>query len=464
MCDRKTSKLKLNTRAGTGASLEALSVACTTCNSERDLRDIMVTDSLARIGQKCHGRQPWQPRDEEIPCDASLHVLQRSQTAVHFGVTRSALDIRWLEDETVNRGSFIERVVQEYLTTGFSPEELLPRCSKLAEKITRHLQTDHPVEPNVTAQEVDEYLRNLMTRPGDIEDESAVEEEMDESHILLEEWPVLTTPTPSRDPRSPILVRAQSSRGMHRHPEIARLIAAVYLVDRLREVRAFTGFRRVRTDGQLVHPNLGPQKPTWLPATEVFGEGIFVEMSMDQINAWETSNRRGLMRRYDPMREQVESDGFHAEGMADQMGRLPRFILAHTLSHLLIRQLCFECGYSGASLRERLYVFEDRVGFLVYTADGDSEGSLGGLVRQGSMDRFEGTLLESLERARWCSNDPICREMPPHGPSKTNRAACHACTLVSETSCTHLNAFLDRKALVGDGADDIRGYFQTLMS
>ena len=36
----------------------------------------------------------------------------------------------------------------------------------------------------------------------------------------------------------------------------------------------------------------------------------------------------------------------------------PRFVTVHTLAHLLINELIFTCGYSSASLRERLYVSE----------------------------------------------------------------------------------------------------------
>jgi hypothetical protein len=47
----------------------------------------------------------------------------------------------------------------------------------------------------------------------------------------------------------------------------------------------------------------------------------------------------------------------------------------------------FECGYGSSALRERIYCnleFPDEKmnGVLIYTASGDSEGSLGGLVRQ----------------------------------------------------------------------------------
>ena len=88
------------------------------------------------------------------------------------------------------------------------------------------------------------------------------------------------------------------------------------------------------------------------------------------------------------------------------------FIALHSLSHLLIKQLCFECGYASASLRERLYVDcnQERSGILIYTADGDSEGTLGGLVRQGESDILPNVIKRALHEASWCSSDPLCIE------------------------------------------------------
>ena len=50
-------------------------------------------------------------------------------------------------------------------------------------------------------------------------------------------------------------------------------------VERLREVRVFKGFQRIEASNAntLVPPDLGHEDINWLPACEVFGEGIFFE-------------------------------------------------------------------------------------------------------------------------------------------------------------------------------------------
>ena len=129
-----------------------------------------------------------------------------------------------------------------------------------------------------------------------------------------------------------------------------------------------------------------------------------------------------------------------------------------------MRQLSFDCGYNLASIREKLFVFEDNAGILLYTAQGDREGSLGGLVRKGEIDASAQLITKAIERLVWCSNDPICSEMPDNGLEGLNKSACHACAIVPETSCTHLNSFLDRGLVVNSGQDvnGFEGFFNRL--
>jgi len=143
--------------------------------------------------------------------------------------------------------------------------------------------------------------------------------------------------------------------------------------------------------------------------------------------------------------------------------------MIHTLAHMLINQLAFDCGYGSASLRERVYCefepdTEPMQGLLLYTASGDAEGTMGGLVRQGEPDRFPETLTRALRRAQWCSSDPVCIESTGQGTDNANLAACHGCVLVSETSCEEGNRLLDRTMVVGSPDEPEQGFFSPLLS
>jgi hypothetical protein len=146
----------------------------------------------------------------------------------------------------------------------------------------------------------------------------------------------------------------------------------------------------------------------------------------------------------------------------------PRFVLLHTLGHLLINELVFACGHSSASLRERLYVSNtpgrEMAGLLIYTAAGDSEGTMGGLVRIASRDNLRPVLATAVSNARWCSTDPVCMDAGKHGqgPDSCNLAACHGCALLPETSCEEFNRFLDRGLVIGTFTDPDLGFFSRL--
>ena len=203
-----------------------------------------------------------------------------------------------------------------------------------------------------------------------------------------------------------------------------------------------------------INGNLG-----WLPAIEVRGEGIFVEINADAIEEW---IGRAALRIATLLRE------YHRRRAARSLARRSvdaRFIMIHTFAHVLIKELTLTCGYGSASLRERLYCNLENPaapmnGLLIYTASGDSEGTLGGLVAQVQSGRFERLVEEALRRSSWCSNDPVCMESPGEGALSSNLAACHGCVLLPETSCEEGNRLLDRGLLVGTIDDPDLGFFQ----
>ena len=78
-----------------------------------------------------------------------------------------------------------------------------------------------------------------------------------------------------------------------------------------------------------------------------------------------------------------------------------------------------------------LYVSVDRAApiaaLLNYTAAGDSGGTLEGLVRLGRPERLGSIMRRALERASWCSADPVCsEELGGQGSRLANVAATHA--------------------------------------
>jgi hypothetical protein len=201
-----------------------------------------------------------------------------------------------------------------------------------------------------------------------------------------------------------------------------------------------------------------PEDPQnrWLPAIEVYGEGIYFEVNGESLTSWKTANQQWLHDRLDEAFIQRLASVFQTLPPQTAADRdwAATYLVVHSLSHILVNQLVYECGYSTASLRERLYISTDpaapMAGVLIYTAAGDSEGTLGGLVRLGQPERFEPIIKRALNRALWCSADPICSEnLGGQGSRLANLAACHACILLPETTCETINQGLDRALIVG---------------
>lgn len=219
---------------------------------------------------------------------------------------------------------------------------------------------------------------------------------------------------------------------------IPELFDQISLVERLAETRALTGFQRI-TPGAMPPASLSRTRANWLPAFRVHGEGIFLAMNVRLLDQFgDTTNRRT-----DDLVGRILSSRRSILMVSSEM------ILLHTLAHLLIKRLSFEAGYGASSIRERIYTApkgDDRrmAGILLYTAAGDSEGTLGGLVASGHAGTLERLVLGALDDSRWCGADPVCGESSGQGPESLNLAACHACCLLPETSCELQNRFLDR--------------------
>jgi len=248
---------------------------------------------------------------------------------------------------------------------------------------------------------------------------------------------------------------------------VQRFFKSISLVPKLRETRAFVGFSRLSPEEKPISQRrkelrMGT-KEDWLPAVEVFGEGIFIEFNPDALSEW--AERASVINRVAVLNRAFQQSNFGKNSIGNLR---PEYVMIHTMAHLIINQLSFDCGYGSSSIRERIYCEKTggdlgMTGVLIYTASGDSEGSLGGLVRQGKSGRFEDTILRAVTNASWCASDPVCIQSPGQGPESLNLAACHNCTLLPETCCESGNRLLDRGLIVGTLSDKSIGFFSDLL-
>lgn len=433
--------LEFLSRAKVGGGLNSLVVRCATCRGERSLDGLTTRIGLAQIGGKCTGRQPWQDQRDAVPCSEQVVAMQRGASSVYFPTVVSAIDIppdsAW---STFSTPLATLRKSSEFKFLLSEPSHELAKAM-IGIAAGKHGLSHTEVEAAL-AQELTDLRTPVEGGP---------------ENIRPDEWAALINPQGNHHPRDHFISRRAdrpwggtggSTTGWR------ALIPDVVLVDRLREVRVLTHFER-HTMREVVRSNLNADAD-FLPAVEVFGEGFFLRFDEEALSSWERS---------DPVIDRCRKllERHHDKGLKWLAEPTPRYVLLHTFAHLLLRNTAFEAGYSTSALRERLYVTTSgtgpaMAGVLIYTAAGDHEGTLGGLVRMGEFPRLGRLLDMSVTAAQWCSFDPVCSDHPGQGPDGLSLAACHACTLTPETSCEATNRLLDRRLLV----DPEFGFFKDL--
>jgi len=245
------------------------------------------------------------------------------------------------------------------------------------------------------------------------------------------------------------------------HDEIKKYVSRLKKIDRLTMISALKSFTRNQPPNPFDENSSSNQKRLcklnrnhkidWIPGVETHGEGLFFSLDEDMLKKWEniaSSRCNSLIESFDEYNS--------ARGWEGNLST--RYILLHTLSHILIRELAYTAGYGESSIRERIYCEKDTNGILLYTASNSSEGSLGGIVKNAETEDFYRLLKGAIKKSAVCSRDPLCIESETHeGPAhtKTNGSACYACSLLPETSCENFNQLLDRKII----SDKSIGFF-----
>ena len=462
---------RLRLRATGGASLAAQRVECdcgveprtlaaiTQASSENGNETTVLSNTLAK-GQTflCRGQRPWLGDLVGEGCDRPLRGSLRSAINVYYAHVESSIFIP--RSGTKLNPKLEEILTQPPLSTWIKivlDLGVVPTVSKIRESKDGNLLATF--DDNEIIEGLDVVSATTVAAESVVDDQ-VPDDELTQQLIRRPEFKKL------RDDLDTHELSVRRINVEDYGSPINGPITRVNLVATLRETRALFGFSRVvpATLRYRDHrKRLWLDEPqsfnhNWLPAYVVNGEGFYLELDERRISAWEdryAHRLATLQHNDDRTRERREQPLREIPG---------RYVLIHTFAHLLINRLIFEAGYSSASLRERLYVAagsDPMAGVLIYTAAGDSEGTMGGLVRMGKPGVLESVVSTALAEARWCSADPVCMELGEsgQGPESCNLAACHSCGLLPETACENFNRFLDRAAVVGSHHDPSIGFF-----
>lgn len=426
-----------------GNQAARVTISCTPCRTRRSIQEAQGVQGEQNL-PACRGRHPHLDSFDNEGCHQSTMLLVAGASNQWFPITLSALALPQTGGEGLT--TLIEARWEELRgVTNQGAYDLLANIPQFS-----YLK-DHDATALIAA---------VQARHA-AEAGTATPEKVGQEDLLTPEWETLSAakvPNPTDDFALADVPVPASLAGLFSH---------VRQVERLREARALIGFTRLDApdpeDPDLVtRVKLSRTSQKWIPASEVRGEGIFLRLDEGLVADWVTRVEKSAqmiahLESYKRFRTNRRSDRLIGAFDPERGWPGERYIALHTLSHLLIRAIALDCGYSSASLAERIYAgTEDdpRTGILIYTAVPDSEGTLGGLVTLAEEKHFERIVRSALIGARHCSSDPLCAERLPQAPADfLHGAACHVCLFVSETTCERGNRFLDRSFLVPIGDD-----------
>lgn len=412
-------------------------VQCRNCDSHTPM------SKASALPYRCNGDRPWLGgRAASETCDQKAELLVRTASHAYFAQVVSALRLPEPDPDPL-RIRLKEKDVWKSVQNVTSADELA-MLSKLMEHVRTAIAGHAPSDVLAAIRAENEAGAATAERPlRSAEYDRLVNAPLEPPGVVV-------------DPG----VQFAAYRVPPKRIDVPAGVRGLVVVPELREVRVQVSFSRFDSvganlqgeydfEGRAVKPAVlttptGNEK--WLPAAEVRGEGVFIELDDDAVRAWEER---------DAVRERAELllRAFEVEGRGDFPG--VRFYLLHSLSHLLLTAVSLECGYAASAIRERIYCGKaeedgpNMAGVMLTTGTTGSEGTLGGLVEEGRRVRHH--LREAWDIGRLCSNDPVCASHDPSAEGSdrhTEGAACHGCLYIAECSCERFNRFLDRALVV----------------
>lgn len=418
---------------GNTSTLADLYVKCE-CGDGRSMSGATQKENFE--GLSCSGHHPFRPKQKNSKCNKEIIPSQRGASNVYFSVTRSALSIPpWINP--------LYNLIDEHLKTIEEYQSDFGEAG-VAKQYEKYFAA------NYTREEFDAALKR---RQENIKEFTEIKQ-MEYAAITHHNDPVYASNKKHFKAEEDSLP-----------PYLQTYFSRVIRITRLREVKVLLGFTRVEApdpdaDEQpnivYLHKN-GAEK--WLPAVEINGEGIFIEFNKDTLKRWKNIASVATISKnyFDCYRAFCVSRDWTVT-----IARDAEYVLLHTFSHLLIKQMALSSGYSSSAIRERIYFGNDMSGILLYTGSADKEGSLGGLVELGYFNRLIPIIQSAFEEALLCTNDPECLYKLP-STEDADGAACHSCSMISETACENGNRMLDRGLVVPLSGREQHSYFSELV-
>ncbi len=464
-CKESKESEKLTFRSsGKSSGLGDYKVRCLHCNAIASCAGATDKKVLGRdLGfNTCYAKQPWlgqSGKSQEKNCSETPYGVQTRASSIYYPSVSSALSIpSWIHpvhDALQDKQGQSDTAVRVLRENGQSFDEII-----------------NSLKPTVFGKLLEEFSADEIKKELELRYEQIPDETADLKNVLDVEFADLKNIKtrlikPSiDDPR--IDVEPVSLEG-----DLIEYFDFLKKLNRITEIKVLRGFTRGKppdpfapeefskknekfrpiSPGSRKDPTGNTVPITWLPGVQNNGEGIFFSLNEKKLREWEEQKK--VKERFEGLRENYitsveKQKRSKSEYIIDTFSH-PRYVLLHTLSHLLVRQLSMGSGYHEGDIQERIYHSKNTNGVMLYTSSVSSQGSLGGLVRIGEGKRFLKILKDSIKQSTRCSRDPMCFENNPEKIKKAGiitsnmgGSSCYSCTLLPETSCENFNNLLDR--------------------
>lgn len=429
-----TKKMRLYS-TGETSTLAEMWVECE-CGAKRSMAGATDKSQFIGEGYKCTGRHPHRPKAKNQECDCKeVFPAQRGASNIYFPVIRSAISVPpWTNPLNLLIDEHYLRICD--YKRDFGEQGI----TKVYENYFKEYSRDA----------FDKALENREKKIKEFIEIKEMEYAAFVNHkdVIYQKNYKYFKATEDSIPSY-----------------FAKYFSRIIKIERLREVMVLQGFMRIDPPepeadslGNMVKLTT-TKLNSWLPGVEINGEGIFIEFNRASVSKWaNVPEIKKLSSQYKVLFEKY----CEGRGWKNIKERNAEYVLLHTFSHLMIKEMSLQSGYSSSAIKERIYSSPSMCGVLFYTGSADKEGSLGGLVELGEENNFRILLKAALENSIMCTTDPECSNNNIN-PDTLNGSACHSCCMISETACENGNRLLDRSLITPLIGKESNSFFKELI-
>lgn len=438
-------------------------VTCRTCNAKTTYGGIRSKSENNHL--ECSGQWAETGHNDHLPCNenadgemiGTAKLVLKNASNLRITHVVSSLVIPPFTDRLYNMLSGHGLTMLEFANGDFTKEDVIQKFRTNREYLQDVNSEFLHVLDEKSEDEIKKAVRIVLEelKSGTITEQQSEDSEFEQLlQASKQGYPKPITGEPADFAVDVNKVRTSHSQELG----IDLLIAPV---DILHVVKVQVGYRRevktrsehemdpymISTTGNLVptfyEERNGTSSTKWFVGKKIRGEGIFIHAKDPHFNS-EIANMRGSSKQWMAVNSKQDDELL-------QRYTHPVFVWWHSFAHRLVTDLSIDSGFQSAAIAEKTYFRKNpetgkiEAGILLYAVQEGGDGTLGGLT--GLVPSFGRIIERAIRRLGHCSNDPLCRERKC-GPNRANGSACHACMLVSETSCGLQNRFLDRNLLL----------------